>query len=85
MLCFAAGLAALVAVIVTAELAGIVDGAAYSPSAAISPTAVFPPATPLTVHSTAVFAVPVTFAVYCDRAPSVTPVAPLSAKVTVGC
>jgi hypothetical protein len=42
---------------------------------------VFPPATPLTAHSTAVFAVPVTVAVYCEDAPSSTLLAPLIAIV----
>jgi Fe2+ transport system protein B len=38
---------------------------------------VFPPATPFTAHPTAVFAVPVTVAVYCENAPSSTLLAPL--------
>jgi hypothetical protein len=40
---------------------------------------VFPPATPFTAHPTAVFAVPVTVAVYCENAPSSTLLAPLIA------
>jgi hypothetical protein len=42
---------------------------------------VFPPATPFTAHPTAVFAVPVTVAVYCENAPSSTLLAPLIAIV----
>ena len=41
----------------------------------------FPPATPFTAHPTAVFAVPVTVAVYCENAPSSTLLAPLIAIV----
>jgi hypothetical protein len=42
---------------------------------------VFPPATPFTAHPTAVFAVPVTVAAYCENAPSSTLLAPLIAIV----
>ncbi|HEY3989174.1 MAG TPA: hypothetical protein VGM02_07740 [Acidobacteriaceae bacterium] len=82
-LCETVGLAVLVAMIVTVAGVGIVSGAVYSPSAEINPTVVFPPATPLTVQVTAVLDVPLTVAVYCAGASSVTLVAPLSAIVTV--
>jgi hypothetical protein len=48
----------------------------------MEPTAVFPPATPFTLQVTAVFALPVTVAMYCDVVPSVTLVAPTRVRTT---
>jgi hypothetical protein len=48
------------------------------------PFAAFPPATPFTLQFTAVFALPVMVAVYCDVVPSVTLVAPLKVRPGVG-
>jgi hypothetical protein len=45
------------------------------------PTAASPPAIPFTVHSAAVSELPVTVAVYCAEAPSLTVVAPLNDRV----
>jgi hypothetical protein len=47
------------------------------------PTEASPPFTPSTLQVTPVFVLPVTVAVYCDEAPSVTLVAPLRVTVTV--
>jgi hypothetical protein len=56
--------AVLVAVIVTAP-DGTAAGALYKPALEIVPTVEFPPATPLTLQFTAVFAVPPTVALNC--------------------
>jgi hypothetical protein len=48
----------------------------------MNPTVAFPPATPFTLHSTAVSEVPVTIAAYCEEVPSVTLVAPFRSSVT---
>jgi hypothetical protein len=50
----------------------------------MKPYELSPPTTPSTLHVTPVFELPVTFAAYCDEAPSVTLVAPLNVNVTVG-
>ena len=56
------GSAMLAAAIVTVALLGKSAGAVYKPAAEIVPTAPFPPATPLTLHVTAVLLVFVTSA-----------------------
>ena len=45
------------------------------------PTVASPPAIPFTLHSAAVSELPVTVAVYCAEAPSLTVVAPLKDRV----
>jgi hypothetical protein len=65
----AAGSATLVAIIVTVAGTGTVAGAVYRPPTVTVPTVALPPATPFTVHVTAVLAVPVTVAVNCCDAP----------------
>jgi hypothetical protein len=52
------------------------------PAAEMSPTAGLPPATPFTLQSTAVSAVPVTVAAYWAEVPSVTLVGPFRSSVT---
>src|SRR6266436_6616753 len=56
------GSAMLAAAIVTVALLGKSAGAVYKPAAEIVPTALFPPATPLTLHVTAALLVLVTSA-----------------------
>jgi hypothetical protein len=48
----------------------------------MDPTLAFPPATPFTVHASAVLEVPVTIAAYCEEVPSVTLFAPSKSTVT---
>lgn len=52
----------LVAVTVTLAETGMTDGAVYRPAASTVPAAAFPPAAPLTLQETPVFAVPATVA-----------------------
>jgi hypothetical protein len=64
--------AALVAATVKEPVAASVAGAVYNPLVEIVPTVAFPPATPFTVHATAVFADPATVAVNCCVFPKLT-------------
>jgi hypothetical protein len=48
----------------------------------MEPTVAFPLAIPFTLQVTAVFALPVTVALYCDELPSVTVVAPSRVSAT---
>jgi nitrate reductase gamma subunit len=61
----------LVAVTVTGFVAGTALGAVYRPAPEMVPTVEFPPATPLTLHATAVLKlpVPVTVAAHCEVVP----------------
>jgi hypothetical protein len=61
----AVGLAALVACTVTVAGLGIAAGAVYNPEAEIVPTVALPPATPPTLHVTAVLLELVTVAANC--------------------
>src|SRR5262245_21458133 len=78
----AAGLATLVARMVTLAGLGMAAGAVYTPDADTVPTAAFPLGMPLTLQVTAVFAEPFTIALSCRTAAGAT-VTLAGARLTV--
>ncbi len=68
----ARGSLAAVAVMVRLADGGMAEGAVYNPPAEIVPVAALPPATPFTLQFTAAELAPVTVAVNCTVAPSIT-------------